>query len=92
MGPEHRAALHQAIADASQEIPELGGAMLVRWVLLAEFAVPNGQMAFQRLSGQADGRPLVTWDVDGLLMAGFRHGRREPPNMRRSEDLPDSLR
>ncbi len=59
----------------------LEGAVLTKWVVLGEFLVPGDDLAFHRMSGQRDGRPLISWEVDGLLVTGLLRGRADLKEM-----------
>lgn len=71
-----REALHAELQAYGQESsPALAGALLTRWVVLGEFLVPGDDLAFHRMSGQRDGRALVSWEADGLMFTGLLRGR-----------------
>lgn len=63
--------LHSAIAAAAKESPALEGAALTRWVVLAEFSMPDAEKGFAKLSGSADGANLRTWEVNGFLVTAL---------------------
>lgn len=67
MNDAQRREFHQLLQQYATGGGPLEGSLLTRWVLLGEWMVPSHDLAFLRLSGQADGRSLTTWDVDGLL-------------------------
>jgi hypothetical protein len=62
-------ALHDALQNALREFPSTpDGAVLTRWVLIAEVATPTdmGVMLLTK-NGSASGERLTKWDVRGLL-------------------------
>lgn len=67
MTNEERRELHALLQAHAPVSPALAGGVLTRWVFLGEWMVPSHDLAFWRISGQADGRPLTTWEVDGFL-------------------------
>ena len=72
----NREELHAAIQQYSQESAAvLGEAVLTKWIVAGEFLIPGDDLAFHRFSGQRDGRPLMTWEVDGLLFTALIRGR-----------------
>jgi hypothetical protein len=84
-----REELHDALSSYAKHVaPVLTHGVLTRWVTVMEFAMPDGDLALHRLSGQADGRPLVAWDVDSLLFHSLmRHRQPGTPYFPR-EDPP----
>lgn len=72
----NREELHLAIQQYSQTTSEvLSEAVLTKWVIAGEFLIPGDDMAFHRMSGQRDGRALMSWEVDGLLVTALLRGR-----------------
>jgi hypothetical protein len=77
-----REQLHLALQEYGQlSAPALESAVLTRWVVLGEFLTPRDDLAFHRMSGSRDGRPLVSWEVDGLLITGLLRGRKDLNSM-----------
>lgn len=71
-----REELHDSVqqyAQASSAV--LSEAVLTKWVIAGEFLIPGDDMAFHRMSGQRDGRALMSWEVDGLLVTALLRGR-----------------
>jgi len=63
---EDKETLHDAIQVFGTGQPELEGGLLVRAVIVSEWALPSG-LALYRVSTGADGRELRSWEVAGLL-------------------------
>jgi hypothetical protein len=63
---EAKEELHESIQSFGQGQPELEGGVLVRAVIVSEWALPSG-LALYRVSTGADGRELRSWEVAGLL-------------------------
>lgn len=59
--------LHQALQDAAEGHPGLDGAMLTRWLVITEFALPDGSMSLGRMTGTADGADMRSWEAAGFL-------------------------
>ena len=79
--PEDKEQLHDAIQNFGQLQPDLEGGVLVRSVIVSEWALPSG-LALYRVSTGPDGRELRSWEVAGLLSSTlaqvFSKDRSEP--------------
>ena len=62
-------ALHDAIQAAANGAGVLDGALLTKWVVVAEFALTDGSQAMVSMSGTPDGIDLRSWERDGLLFS-----------------------
>jgi hypothetical protein len=72
-----KAELFVAIAEqAVEDEPALAGAVMTNVIILSTWVTPDGAGAFRRITAQRDGRPLHTWDVDGMLITAFKESRR----------------
>jgi hypothetical protein len=80
--PEHpKLILGHQIQDALQHptlAQGLEGAVLTRWMLLAELAVNGNEMGFVVVTSNAAGDNLHTWDQLGLLHMALRRLPRSP--------------
>jgi hypothetical protein len=63
-----RAHLHQSIQASTQHDEEIGGAVLIGWVCVAEWMHPTGDRWLSRLSGSDGGdRNAARWQMQGYL-------------------------
>lgn len=67
---EHLSAALQAIVGLDPEISE--GSFLVGYVVLAEYADPDGSRWFVSRQGDAFGPELYPWAEEGYLRQGMR--------------------
>lgn len=71
-----REALHNSIQgiagleDTHGEAPA-EGAVLLGWVVVAEWALPTGRRMLSRIDGSATGEPLPPWTQEGYLHNGL---------------------
>ena len=64
--------IHEALQLEAQQT--LGQPMLVtRFIVIRELQPPQGGAMFNRLTGTADGHPLLAWEADGLLLTALLH-------------------
>lgn len=67
---ERKTTLHDALQlDLQEEGHE--GAFLTKWVIIRELHMPNGTVGFSKVSGTADGRPLMVWEAQGMLVTAL---------------------
>lgn len=62
-----RKQLHSAIQATGQTDNDLEGAMLMGWVVVAEWMAPNGQRWLSRVDGTASGEGCPEWQRHGYL-------------------------
>jgi hypothetical protein len=60
-------ALHDALQEFGNNHEDLQGAVLVRTVIVSEWALPESGLALYRLTTGPDGGELRSWEVAGLL-------------------------
>jgi hypothetical protein len=69
LATEARELLHQGIQAAAEKDPDLVGAVLIRWALVADWMHPDGERRVSQMYGPEDG--CMPWERDGLLYHGL---------------------
>lgn len=77
-----RAMLAESIQATASTDEELNGAVLMGWVVVAEWMSPAGQRWLSRVDGSASGEGCPAWQVQGYL----HNALFEPEGFSREED------
>jgi hypothetical protein len=62
-----RPQLHEAIQTTASLDDDLEGAVLLGWVMVAEWVAPTGKRWLSRLDGTANGSGCPDWQREGYL-------------------------
>lgn len=64
---EGKRAVYDALQQSRQLAPFLDGAVLVKFVAVCDFALPDGEHAIVKMGSDADGQDLRSWEAEGLM-------------------------
>ena len=60
--------VHEALQESGRTAGFLDGCVLVKWVAVCDFALPDGSHATLKMSSDVSGRVLLAWEAEGLLL------------------------
>lgn len=66
--------------QSDQDHGQLHGAMLLGWVVVAEWMAPDGDRWLSRLSGTPQDRDAAEWQIQGYLTNALEPGWDRPPD------------
>jgi hypothetical protein len=64
---EWKEAVHEVLQEGAQRMPLAGDALVVKFAVVMECAMPDGSHAIFRLDADAGGRDLYPWETTGLF-------------------------
>jgi hypothetical protein len=64
---ESKRSVHDVVQSNLKLDSALADALLVKWVLVLEVALPDGSHSVIRMTSDADGHDLFKWEATGLL-------------------------
>lgn len=73
MNEHARPILHEAIQRTNATDEDLDGAVLMGWVVIAEWMAPTGERWLSKVAGNASGEGCPEWQTQGYLHNALFH-------------------